>query len=112
MVPTVGNTPAVGTAGAELTPRLLISVEPNGIPVRATPPDLVGNVDVGVVDEAMLLEPEPHIPDAPDVSGIPGLSTLPTSRTFPPRLTAGLLTSTLLTSTLTSPTFACPTLPQ
>src|ERR1700682_2616994 len=72
-VPTVGNTPVVGTAGAELTPRLLISIEPNGIPVRAAPPGAVGDVDVdvGVDDEAMLLEPEPHIPDIPDVSSIP-----------------------------------------
>ena len=67
-VPTMGNTPIVGTAGAELTPRLLISIEPSGIPVRATPPGVVGDVDVGVDDEAMLLEPEPHIPDMPDVS--------------------------------------------
>jgi hypothetical protein len=28
----------------------------------------VGDVDVGVEDEAMLVEPEPHIPDIPDVS--------------------------------------------
>ena len=72
-VPTTGNTPVVGTAGAELTPRLLISIEPNGIPVRAAPPGVVGDVDVevGVDDEAMLLEPEPHIPDIPDVSSIP-----------------------------------------
>src|SRR5258705_9908875 len=72
-VPAIGNTPVVGTAGAELTPRLLISIEPNGIPVRAAPPGVVGNVDVvvGVDDEAMLLEPEPHIPDIPDVSSIP-----------------------------------------
>src|SRR5258705_277448 len=71
-VPTMGNTPIVGTAGAELTPRLLISIEPNGIPVRAPPPGVVGNVDadVGVDDEAMLLEPEPHIPDIPDVPSI------------------------------------------
>ncbi|WP_029582634.1 hypothetical protein [Bradyrhizobium sp. URHD0069] len=69
-VPTMGKTPVVGTAGAELTPRLLISVESNGIPVRAAPPGVVGNVDVdvGADDEAMLLEPEPHIPDIPDVS--------------------------------------------
>ena len=68
-VPTMGNTPVVGTAGAELTPRLLISIEPNGIPVRAPPPGVVGNVDVdvGVDDEAMLLEPEPHIPDIPSI---------------------------------------------
>jgi hypothetical protein len=67
----MGNTPVVGTAGAEPTPRLLISIEPNGIPVRAPPPGVVGNVDVGVDDEATLLEPEPHIPDIPDVSSIP-----------------------------------------
>ena len=74
-VPVMGNTPVVGTAGAELIPRLLISIEPNGIPVRAPPPGVVGNVDVdvdvGVDDEAMLLEPEPHIPDIPDVPSIP-----------------------------------------
>ncbi len=76
-VPTMGNTPVVGTAGAELTPRLLISIEPNGIPVRAPPPGVVGvvDVDVGVDDEAMLLEPEPqpepHVPDIPDVSSVP-----------------------------------------
>src|SRR3954453_14469606 len=72
-VPVMGNTPVVGTAGAELIPRLLISIEPNGIPVRAPPPGVVGvvDVDVGVDDEAMLLEPEPHIPDIPDVSSIP-----------------------------------------
>jgi hypothetical protein len=72
-VPTTGNTPVVGTAGAELTPRLPISIEPNGIPVRATPPGVVGivDVDVGVDDDAMLVEPEPHIPDIPDVPSIP-----------------------------------------
>ena len=80
-VPEMGNTPVVGTAGAELTPRLLISIEPNGIPVRAPPPGVVGNVDadvdVGVDDEAMLLEPEPHIPDIPDVSSIPEAVDIP-----------------------------------
>ena len=70
-VPTTGDTFVVGTAAAELTPRLPISIEPNGIPVRAPPPDVVGAVDVGVDDEAMLLEPAPHIPDNPDVSNIP-----------------------------------------
>ena len=29
------------------------------------------DVDVGVDDEAMLLEPEPHAPDNPDVSSVP-----------------------------------------
>ena len=72
-VPIMGNTPVVGTAGAELTPRLPISIEPSGIPVRAPPPGVVGivDVDVGVDDDAMLVEPEPHIPDIPDVSSIP-----------------------------------------
>ena len=70
-VPVVGDTLIVGIAGAELTPRLLISVDPSGIPVRAPPPGVVGDVDVGVDDEAVLLEPEPHIPDDADVSRIP-----------------------------------------
>jgi hypothetical protein len=70
-VPTVGNTPGTGTAGVELTPRLLISKDPNGIPVRAAPPGVVGDVAVGLDDAAMLLEPEPHIPEVPDVSSIP-----------------------------------------
>jgi hypothetical protein len=72
-VPTMGRTPIVGTAGAELTPRLPISVESIGIPGRGRPPGVMGNVDavVGVDDEAMLLEPEPHIPDIPEVSSIP-----------------------------------------
>jgi hypothetical protein len=64
-----------GIAGAELTPRLLISMAPNGIPVRAKPPGTVGDVDaaevVGIDEAAMLLEPEPHVPDIPDVSIIP-----------------------------------------
>src|SRR6195256_2152193 len=78
-VPVMGNSPIVGTAGAELIPRLLISMEPNGVPVRAPPPGVVGNVDVdvGVDDEAILLEPEPHIPDIPDVSGIPEVVDIP-----------------------------------
>ncbi|WP_146690239.1 hypothetical protein [Bradyrhizobium canariense] len=71
MAPTVGNTLIVGTAAAELTPRLPISKDPNGSPVRAPPPGVVGNVDVGLDEAAMLLEPEPHIPDMPDVSSIP-----------------------------------------
>jgi hypothetical protein len=75
----MGNTLGVGTAGAELTPRLLISIEPNGIPVRAAPPAVAGDVDVdvGIDEEVTLLEPEPHIPDMPDVSGIPGVVDIP-----------------------------------
>jgi hypothetical protein len=45
-VPTVGNTLIVGTAAAELTPRLPISIDPSGIPVRAPPPGVVGDVGV------------------------------------------------------------------
>ena len=74
-LPTVGNTLIVGTAAAELTPRLPISVDPIGIPVRAPPPGVVG--DVGVDDEAILLEPEPHIPDIPEVSSIPEVVDIP-----------------------------------
>jgi len=70
-IPTIGATVIVGTAGAELTPRLLISIEPSGIPVRATPPGTVGGVEVGVDDAARLVDPEPHIPDMPEVSSIP-----------------------------------------
>jgi len=69
---TVGNTLGSGTGGVEPTPRLAISNDPNGIPVRAAPPGVVGEVDVGADDAARLLEPEPHIPDIPDVSIVPG----------------------------------------
>ena len=68
---TVGDTLGVGTTGAALTPRLPTSVDPNGIPLRAGLLVVVGDVDVGVDDAAMLLEPEPHIPVNPDVSSMP-----------------------------------------
>ena len=67
----VGNTLGSGTGGVEPTPRLAISNDPNGIPVRATPPGAVGAVEDGADDAARLLEPEPHIPDIPDVSSVP-----------------------------------------
>ena len=76
-IPTMGDTLIVGTTAAELTPRLPISKDPNGIPVRAAPPGVVGDVDVGVDDEATLLEPDPHIPDNPDVSSIPEVVDIP-----------------------------------
>ena len=76
-VPVTGNTVGNGTAGAEPIPGLLISMAPSGIPVRAAPPGVVGDVDVGVEDAAMLVEPEPHIPDAPDVSSIPVMVDIP-----------------------------------
>jgi hypothetical protein len=75
--PTIGDTPSVGTAAVELTPRFPISVDPNGIPVRAAPPGVVGDVDVGVEDAVMLLEPEPHIPDMPEVCSISEVVDIP-----------------------------------
>jgi hypothetical protein len=74
---TVGDTVIVGTAAAELTPRLPISNDPSGIPVRAAPPGAMGAVEVGVDDEAALLEPAPHIPDIPAVSSIPEVVDIP-----------------------------------
>jgi hypothetical protein len=76
-VPTTGDTVSVGTAGVPLTPRLPTSVEPNGIPVRATPPGAEGVVEVGVDDDAMALAPEPHIPDIPAVSNVPEVVDTP-----------------------------------
>jgi len=73
----VGRTLIVGTAAGELTPRLPISIDPSGIPVRAPPPGVVGDVDMGVEEEAMLLEPEPHIPDMPEVSSMPDGADIP-----------------------------------
>jgi hypothetical protein len=75
--PTLGVTLRVGTAAAELTPRFPISVDPIGIPVRAPPPGVVDDVDVGVEDEVMLPEPEPHIPDMPEVCNIPEVVDMP-----------------------------------
>ena len=66
MVLMVGVTVMIGTAAAELTPRLPISVEPIGMPVRGTPPGVVG--DVGVDDAARLPEPAPHMLWVPEVS--------------------------------------------
>jgi len=63
---TVGVTVMIGTAAAELIPRLPISVEPIGMPVRGTPPGVVG--DVGVDDAARLPAPAPHMLWVPDVS--------------------------------------------
>jgi hypothetical protein len=60
--------PGATTVG--LTPPLPISKEPNGIPVRAAPPGVVG--DVAAADEAMLLEVEPH---GPDIAVLPGIDT-------------------------------------
>jgi hypothetical protein len=93
-VPAVGDTVIVGTAAAELTPRLPISVDPNGIPVRATPPDVIG--EVGVDDEAMLPEPEPHIPDMPEVSSIPEVADIPDVPEVPGDALAGAAVPTAI----------------
>ena len=37
----------------------------------------VGDVEVGVDEEAMLLEPEPHIPDMPEVCSMPEVVDIP-----------------------------------
>jgi hypothetical protein len=70
-VPVMGNTLGNGTDGVEPTPIFAISVDPNGIPVRAAPPGVVGEVAVGLDDAAMLLEPAPHIPDVSSTAGDP-----------------------------------------
>ena len=75
--PGVGATVIVGpgTTATELTPRLPISIEPSGIPVRGMPPVVVG--DVGVDEAAMLVDPEPHIADIPAVSITPEADMAP-----------------------------------
>ena len=85
----MGGTLIVGIAAAELTPRLPISIDPRGIPVRATPPGAIGDVDVGVEEDNTLLEPAPHIPDRPevciipDVAGIPDVADIPFKADIP-----------------------------
>jgi hypothetical protein len=66
-LPAIVDVVVMGTPAQELTPRLPISVESSGIPAR------VAGVadDVGVDDEATLVEPEPHIPVIAAVAGIP-----------------------------------------
>jgi hypothetical protein len=57
-----------GTTGIGLIPALPISNEPNGIPTRATPPGVVG--DVAATDEALLPAAVPH---GPDIAVVPGI---------------------------------------
>jgi hypothetical protein len=75
VVPVIGETLGVGTAAQEVTPRLPISVESSGIPLRA--PGVVDDAEVGLDDEATVLEPEPHIPDKPAVVVIPEIADTP-----------------------------------
>ncbi|MDI4236075.1 hypothetical protein OZ411_25005 [Bradyrhizobium sp. Arg237L] len=81
--PGSSDTPGVGTGAPELTPRLLISDESRGMPVRWTPPTVVGEVDDGVDDAMTLVEPEPHIPDVPDVSMMPDAVAMPELSSVP-----------------------------
>jgi hypothetical protein len=73
----MGDTLTIGTAVAELTPRLPISLDPSGMPVRAPPPGVVDDVDVGVDDETAPLEPAPHIPDMLEVCTVPDVPDSP-----------------------------------
>ncbi|RXG86202.1 hypothetical protein [Bradyrhizobium vignae] len=76
-LPVTSGTAGVGKSAAELTPRLVISVEPRGTPVRGVPPGVVGDVEVGLEDALMLFEPEPHMPDMPAVSRMPDAVDIP-----------------------------------
>ena len=73
--PVIGDTLGAGTAAQEVTPRMPISVESSGIPMRA--PGVVDDAEVGLDDEATVLEPEPHIPDEPAVAVIPDIADTP-----------------------------------
>ncbi|MEH2487630.1 hypothetical protein V1280_003569 [Bradyrhizobium sp. AZCC 2230] len=77
MLPVTSGTAAVGSSAAELTPRLPISVESRGMPILGLPPSVVGAVELGLEDAAMLLEPEPHVPDMPAVSSVPDVVDIP-----------------------------------
>jgi len=74
-VPVIGGTFGVGTVAQVLTPRLPTSVESSGIPERA--PGVDDDAEVGVDDEAVMFEPEPHIPDKPAVAVIPEIADNP-----------------------------------
>jgi hypothetical protein len=77
MLPVTSGAAAVGSSAAELTPRLPISVESRGMPILGLPPVVVGAVELGLEDAAILLEPEPHMPDMPAVSSAPGVVDIP-----------------------------------
>jgi hypothetical protein len=64
-----------GSSG--LTPALPISNEPNGIPVRAAPPGVTG--DVAAIDDALLLV----VPHGPDAAVLPGID-IPAPIPIPP----------------------------
>jgi hypothetical protein len=72
-----------GATSIGLTPPLPISKEPKGIPVRATPPGVVG--DVAAKDEGLLLEVVLVLPDidAPFPIPIPPPSYVVLAPTIP-----------------------------
>jgi hypothetical protein len=77
-LPVVDEKFGVGAASNGLTPALPISSEPNGMPVRATPP---GDADdVAADDEVPPLTLVPHIPD---VATLPG-NDVPVPIPIPP----------------------------
>jgi hypothetical protein len=61
----IGIAVGPGTASKVLMPRLLISVDPRGIPTPRLEPL---TVDVGVDDAAGFVAPEPHMLERPEVS--------------------------------------------
>jgi hypothetical protein len=77
VLPVTSGTAGMETGAAELTPRLPISVESRGMPVLGLPPSVVGAVELGLEDPAILLEPEPHMPDMPAVSSVPDVVDIP-----------------------------------
>jgi hypothetical protein len=61
----IGIAVGPGTASKVLMPRLLISVDPGGIPTPRLEPLAV---DIGVDDAAGFVAPEPHMLERPEVS--------------------------------------------
>jgi hypothetical protein len=64
-----GDKLGVGIVAQEPTPRLAISQEASGIPVRGLPPGVVGAVDIGADgDIGGPFDAKLHIPETPTVS--------------------------------------------
>ena len=79
-----GDTVSDVVGGSGLTPPLPISNEPNGIPARAAPPGVVG--DVAAADEALLLA---VVPQGPDIAVLPGID-VPVPIDIPPPSKVGV----------------------
>jgi hypothetical protein len=73
IAPNVGGAFVMGTVDQELTPRLPISVESNGIPLGAPGVE----AEVGLDDAVTVLESAPHIPDNPAVTVVPEIPDSP-----------------------------------